>query len=194
MDKDTQCISFDIGKLKIDNGNILLDFDEHRKICNKNGNVSFEYGKMMNGDKMLIVGHSIIPEKDIKNYKFVMLVYKNGKKIKQETVTYHQVLDLFQKDAKSHLLMNLSKSNKPVIRSTPKTAEREKAARPIVTPKAIRPIVTPKVPRPTITPKGPTKLLPGKTDNHVINPMTGKEIIINGPTYKELCSSGAYIC
>lgn len=175
---DQGCISFDIGKLNIGNGDINFNFNEHRQICHKGGNVSFQYGKMINNDNILLVGHSIIPEQDIKKYKFVVITYKNDKKIKQETVDYQQILDLFQKDNKSKLLTNMNQpaklTYKPKVISKPKN---QKA-----------------VSRPTVAPKVAVKLLPGKKNNHVINPLTGKEIAINGPTYTELCSTGAYIC
>lgn len=178
MSHDNQCLSFDVGKLNINNGDINFNFNEHRKICRKNGHISFEYGKLIDKDNILIVGESITPENDINKYKFVAIAYKNNKKIREETVTYKQVLDLFKMDNKSKLLTTLTSLPIKNITHKQKIQSQSNAA----------------LSRPTVSPKIPVALLPSKTENHVINPLTGKEIKIGGPTYIELCSTGAYIC
>ena len=53
------CISFNIGKINVVADQLSLSFNEHRKVCNKNGEFSFKYGTMVGKDEILFVGHSI---------------------------------------------------------------------------------------------------------------------------------------
>ena len=173
-----QCVSFNIGKVHINANQINLLFNEHRKLCHKEGDFSFEYGTVMEEDEILLVGHSIGAEKNLKDYEFIMHTYINDQKVSETEINYNQVVELFTKENNSKLIdqtknlylennqsQNNKKKYKEQVRRQKNGQKDEKQ-----------------------------KLEPGRKDGYVINPQTGAEIKINGPTYNELCDSGKYIC
>lgn len=176
MDKD--CISFDIGSMKITADQATLEFDEHRKICNKDGHMSFEYGKMVGDNKIDFFGESVgkTDEKNPKNTKFVIVADLNGKKVEEKEITFKEFEELFAHSKESQLLkdvmMHVSKTKQ---KAQPKQKTQQKQKSQSSEAKKIT-------------------FEPGKKEGHVINPETGAEIKIDGPTYKDLCNTGKYVC
>lgn len=180
MDKYNGCISYDSGTFDL--GQKSLNFTQHRKICKDKSKVSFEYGQSVGKDYYLIVGVSIMPSTKIENIKFMALTYLNGKKIGEKKINYSQAMNLLQKNDYKSFIQSSPKAIKPPTKTPVKALEASSTKRALYST------------APVVTPKQPVKLTPGSKENHVINPLTNKEILIGGPTYQQLCSSGSYIC
>ena len=105
-DAGSSCVSFNVGKIKVNakTGHYNLDFSEHRKMCNQDGQFLFEFGTMMGAKHLMVVGHSVKPEKNLKDYQFVTHTYVNDKQVAEQTLSYAQVGDLFKREGKSPLL------------------------------------------------------------------------------------------
>lgn len=179
------CISFNIGKVNVNANQINLLFNEHRKLCHKDEHFLFEYGTIMGEDEILLVGHSITPKQNLTDYEFVMHTYINDQRVSEIQVNYNQVVELFTKENNSRLINQTKKSYLESGQS--KIGEKRKMEQ---------------TRRQPSTQTGPAtksqgrkqKLQPGKRKGYVINPDSGAEIKINGPTYQELCDTGNYIC
>jgi len=176
-----ECITFNIGKININakTNQFELKFDEHRKICNEKGQFSFEFGTIIDDNKVFLAGHSIKPEKNLENYKFILHTYLNDKMIHEGQVDYDQVVDLFTHDVNSELLRGFRGKSLPSSKTKRAVTGSQKRQSHQLSQK---------------TEKGKTILQPGKKEGYVINPESGAEIKIGGPTYEELCKSGKYTC
>lgn len=191
---DEGCITFNIGKINVTADQQTLNFSEHRKMCNKDGNLSFEYGTVIGKDEIFIVGHSIKPEGKLENYKFVIIVYINDKEIDQKEVTYADLVDLFTRELNSKMLSGIKSKYLPALPPSPaKLREPKKKTK--VSPKLLE------APKSQKSQKvegkesqTKIKLVPGKKEGYVVNPETGAEIKIGGKTYQELCKTGKYAC
>ena len=109
-----QCVQFNIGKINVSADQSNLSFNEHRRVCNKDGDFSFEYGTFVEKSDLLFVGKSLNNEDKLVNYKFKMEIYVNDKKVGEEQIDYAQFVDLFTHDLKSKIL---SSTKKKYIRS-----------------------------------------------------------------------------
>ena len=112
------CISFNIGKMEISADQINLLFNEHRKLCHKNGQFIFEFGTMNGQNEIKLMGHSIRPQHNLKDYEFLMDTYVNGEKISQTQIDSAQLVELFTKETNSQLIQKTKNlSNKMNIKS-----------------------------------------------------------------------------
>jgi hypothetical protein len=157
------CVAFNIGKIKVNADQITMNFNEHRKICNKDGNISFEYGTTDKKDEILLIGHSVKPEDKLENYQFTVITYVNGNKKAEKKIGYKEIVDLY-KSENYKKIMGIGKNQTPKALKAPNKKS------------------------------GAIRFKPGKKKNFVVNPLTGMEIKIGGPTHKELCESGKYVC
>lgn len=204
-----ECVTFNIGKLSVEADHVNLSFNEHRKVCHKGGEFTFEYGTMVNGNEVLLVGHSIDQADKLEDYKFMTIVNINGKEVDQMEINYAQFADLFSRDLKSKLLSSIkAKYLKASTTNTPPASPSEtlpnkdtKLLLPPPSPSSHLPssesaheVVSQLATENPKSKKGKIKLNPGKKQGYVINPQTGMEIKIGGPTYDQLCSSGKYEC
>jgi hypothetical protein len=187
------CITFDLGKIKVNakTDKYELNFDEHRKLCNEAGIFSFEFGTMMDKKKILVMGRSIKPEKNIKDYEFIVHTYLDGKRVGEQRIKYADVIDLFTRETCSHLLVEFAKKHHLRVPSAKKTITQKHLRSPAGKKKITHQQMRSKRQTPE---KGKISFKPGKREGHVINPETGAEIKIDGPTYNDLCKTGKYIC
>lgn len=179
-----QCVSFNIGKLQVTANKVNLHFNEHRKLCHKDGQLSFEYGTIVNTCEILLIGSSIKLEKDINKHQFMVFTYIGKKKISERELSYNDIVDLFNKENKSALL-------KSVIKKLPETGTKLKSA--IAPPKSKKDAPKKKSLKGYPYKKG-ILLKPGKKKGWVINPETDKAIKIGGKTHENLCATGKYTC
>ncbi len=108
------CVTFNIGKITVNakTNQQELTFNEHRKICHENNNFSFEYGTIMDSNKISLHGHSLKTEKHLENYKFIVHIYINNKLMEEKQIIYKDVIDLYTNEDQSNLLKTIIKNIK----------------------------------------------------------------------------------
>ncbi len=194
---EEECVTFNIGKIGINakTHQYELNFNEHRKICHEGGIFSFEFGTIIDKKKVLVIGRSIKPEKKLENYEFIVHTYLDGKRIDEKRIGYKDVGDLFTHETNSHLLLDLSRSQhlrSPVVKK--KITHQQMRQKPQISQKKQPSQKKQSSQSRQLNEKGKLSFKPGKKEGYVINPETGAEIKIGGPTYTDLCETGGYTC
>lgn len=163
------CISFGYSKFTHTNkdGDFVMNYNEQRKLCQIQEKYYFVYGTGIGNNYIELTGHSVKPEKNVKDLRFNVTVTLNKHKKEEINMTYHDVISLFQKEKNSQQLIEITHKYLPV--TYPHTHHITNGSHKL-------------------------KLKPGKSPNKVINPKTGREIIIGGDTYNDLCQSKLYTC
>lgn len=164
------CVSMSMGEFVYQDGKKKSVSNEQRQLCHNNGVYKFVYGSEVGSNYVQISGQSVKQETNKDKLVFKVNVLINHKKTEELFLNYQEVMDLFTKNKKSKLLSNLSIKHLSIKQK----ASQGTQSRELATKKKL--------------------FQPGKNLNHVINPLTNKEILIGGPTYNKLCETGLYKC
>ncbi len=189
------CLSFQLGQIQIKEHHEPTIINESRKICQKGDAYTFEYGTQIGQSEILLVGASITPirnSSDIEKSKYLVHTYINHQPKGEHEYTYSQIMNLFTENDHSQILKATQKllhTTSPLVQKqiqnkTQKTQPRQKT----------QPQQKIQKGQKTQRVESQLKLAKGTTKDHVINPETGHEIKIGGPTYEKLCQTGNYIC
>lgn len=210
------CVSVMVGEFTQTNknGDFVMNYNEQRKLCQERGNYSFIYGTGIGSNYLEFSGKTVKPEEKTEKIVFNVTISVNKKKKEERTMTYQEVIDLFEKEKKNHLFIDVVHKYLPIVQKQfiegrPALIQGPQRRGPLieeVTEEETRKITQKgqRKQRPSqlkqsgqrkqLMETGKIKLEPGKLPDTVINPNTGREIKIGGDTYNELCRSGLYIC
>jgi len=178
------CVRFQAGSLKVTPEQASMLLTKHMYLCCDGGTeCTVEYGLATKDHKMDVTLASINPELFPDQQKLVALIEVDGKQVAKTEVTKQQLADLVKNETRSQLV----KQYLPQLAQASQIPERPP---------------TPQLPQRAQLRQAKQKaqagekpkLQPGTKANHVINPETGHEIKIGGPTYNDLCATGHYTC
>ena len=198
MGQGQSCVTFNVGNVSVDSDTITSNVSEHRNVCVKDGNITFEYGTAIGNRSLMFIGSSLKPEDKLEKYEFLIHTFVDDKQVSETEVNAEKVGELFEDGPKSKLFLgtvtkyNLKTSLKTIKEDEDEDEdenedddededENEDKDDDEDVSKKIQVIEK-------------QKFKPASKPGYVINPLTGAEIKIDGPTYMKLCQTDDYVC